>query len=48
MTYQINTSYKVLIQNRMENNQINIDKIIERLVAVRGSKPGKTVNLSEQ
>lgn len=28
-------------------NAINVDNIIERLVAVRGGKPGKTVNLSE-
>ena len=31
----------------MDKNQINVGNIIERLVAVRGSKPGKTVNLSE-
>ena len=30
----------------MEKN-LNVDNIIERLVAVRGGKPGKTVNLSE-
>ena len=29
------------------NTAINVDNIIERLVAVRGGKPGKTVNLSE-
>ena len=28
------------------NYAINVDSIIERLVAVRGGKPGKTVNLS--
>lgn len=28
--------------------ELDIDRIIEKLIEVRGSKPGKQVNLSEQ
>lgn len=31
----------------MQKNAVNVDNIIDRLVAVRGGKPGKTVNLTE-
>ena len=29
-------------------NQIDIDSILERLLSVRGNKPGKTVDLKEE
>lgn len=32
----------------MKNNQIDIENILERLLSVRGSKPGKTVDLKEE
>jgi len=30
-----------------KNKDFDLDKIIDRLLSVRGSKPGKQVNLSE-
>ena len=32
----------------MKNNQIDIENILERLLSVRGNKPGKTVDLKEE
>lgn len=29
-------------------NKVNVDKIIEKLLSVKGSKPGKRVDLSEK
>ena len=29
-------------------NQIDVDNILERLLSVRGNKPGKTVDLKEE
>lgn len=30
-----------------KGNELDVDNIIERLLSVRGSKPGKNVNLTE-
>ena len=30
-----------------KTNQVDVDKIIEKLLQVKGSKPGKKVNLTE-
>ena len=34
--------------DKSKNIDIDIDSIIEKLLSVRGSKPGKIVNLTEQ
>lgn len=33
--------------SKEKQGEIDVDNIIERLLAVRGSKPGKNVNLTE-
>lgn len=33
--------------NKDAKGEIDVDNIIERLLSVRGSKPGKNVNLTE-
>lgn len=33
--------------NSSKSNQIDVDKIIEKLLSVKGAKPGKKVNLTE-
>lgn len=36
------------MNDKNKGNDIDVDAIIEKLLSVRGSKPGKPVNLTEQ
>jgi len=36
-----------MVDRKAANIEIDVDSILEKLLSVRGSKPGKQVNLSE-
>lgn len=43
----IAAAYRSLVNTMAEEDTVNLDALIERLVAVRGSRPGKLVEISE-
>lgn len=43
----IRAAYRSLVNTMAAEDNVNLDALIERLVAVRGSRPGKPVEISE-
>ena len=44
---QLEKKRNIEFNNMNSNTEIDVDKIIEKLLEVKGSKPGKQVNLTE-